>query len=98
MRNDGIPKSFQLMGHTITVANVTPRRWRHGEDCVGMWLPSENRIELLTTLKGTNRQQIFMHEAIHAILDTAGYHKLSEDEDLVDRVAHLLQQMLTTME
>jgi hypothetical protein len=98
MRNDGIPKSFQLMGHTITVVNVTPRKWKHSKDCVGMWLPSENRIELLTTLKGTNRQQTFMHEATHAILDTAGYHKLSEDEDLVDRVAHLLQQMLTTME
>jgi hypothetical protein len=39
-----------------------------------------------------------MHEATHAILDIAGYYTLSEDEALVDRLAHLLQQMLTTME
>jgi hypothetical protein len=39
-----------------------------------------------------------MHEATHAILDTAGYYELSEDEALVDRISHLLQQMLTTME
>jgi len=98
MRKDGIPKSFQLAGHTITVVNVPVRKWKHGKDCVGMWLPSENRIELLTTLKGTHRQQVFMHEATHAILDTAGYYELSEDEPLVDRLSHLLQQMLTTME
>lgn len=98
MRNDGIPKSFQLAGHTIQVVNVSNRKWKHGADSVGMWLPSENRIELLTNLKGTNRQQVFMHEATHAILDIAGYYTLSEDEALVDRLAHLLQQMLTTME
>jgi hypothetical protein len=98
MRKDGIPRRFKLAGHTIEVVSVTTRKWEHGEDCVGMWIPSENRIELLTTLKGTHRQQIFMHEATHAILDTAGYYELSEDEALVDRISHLLQQMLTTME
>jgi hypothetical protein len=98
MRRDGIPKQFQLAGHTIQVVNVPVRKWKHGKDCVGMWLPSENRIELLTTLKGTHRQQVFLHEATHAILDTAGYYELSEDEPLVDRLSHLLQQMLTTME
>lgn len=98
MRKDGIPKSFQLAGHTINVVNIPKRRWKHGDDSVGMWLPEQNRIELLTSLKGTNRQQVFLHEATHAILDIAGYYKLSEDEALVDRIAHLLQQMLTTME
>lgn len=98
MRSDGIPKSFQLAGHTITVVNVPYRKWKHGKDCVGMWMPDLNRIELRQSLKGTHRQQVFMHEATHAILDTAGYYKLSEDEPLVDRLSHLLQQMLTTME
>jgi hypothetical protein len=98
MRKDGIPKRFQLAGHTIEVVNVPVRRWKHGQDSVGMWLPEENRIELLTSLKGTNRQQVFLHEATHAILDIAAYYNLSTDEVLVDRIAHLLQQMLTTME
>jgi hypothetical protein len=32
------------------------------------------------------------------MLDLAGYENLSHDEQLVDRLGHLLQQMLTTME
>lgn len=98
MRSDGIPKSFNLAGHTIIVQSVLPRKWRHSKDCVGMWMPDKNRIELISTLKGTHRQQVFVHEATHAILDIAGYYELSEDEALVDRISHLLQQMLTTME
>jgi len=98
MRRDGIPKSFQLAGHTIKIVNVSKRRWKHGKDTVGIWLPEENIIELISTLKGTHRQQVFMHEATHAVLDIAGYYILSEDEALVDRLAHLFQQMLTTME
>jgi hypothetical protein len=95
---DGIPKQFKLAGHTICIANIPAKKWKHGKDCVGMWMPDQYRIEIVGTLKGTNRQQVFLHEAVHAILDVAGYYELSEDEALVDRVSHLLQQMLTTME
>jgi hypothetical protein len=95
---DGIPKQFKLAGHTIEIVNVPAKKWKHGKDCVGMWMPDQYRIEIIGTLKGTNRQQVFLHEAVHAILDVAGYYELSEDEALVDRVSHLLQQMLTTME
>jgi hypothetical protein len=96
--DDGIPKKFNLAGHTIEVVTVSRRKWKHSKDAVGMWLPDQYRIELLSTLKGTNRQQIFMHEAVHAILDVAGYYELSEDEALVDRLSHLLHHMLVSME
>jgi len=95
---DGIPKKFNLAGHTIEIVNIPRRKWKHGKDCVGMWIPDQYRIELLGSLKGTNRQQVFLHEAVHAILDVAGYYQLSEDEALVDRVSHLLHHMLITME
>ncbi len=95
---DGIPQKFQLAGHTINIVNVPRRKWKHGSACVGMWLPEQYKIELLASLKGTNRQQVFLHEAVHAILDVAGYYKLSEDEALVDRVSHLLHHMLVSME
>lgn len=104
MRTDGVPKSFQLAGHTIEVRTVPPRRWKHGKNCVGIWLPDQYRIEILSTCKGSNRQQVWAHEAIHAMLDVAGYgplpvtKDLSRDEQFVDRLGHLLQQMLTTME
>jgi len=95
---DGIPKKFNLAGHTIEIVNISRRKWKHGKNCVGMWIPDQYRIELLGSLKGTNRQQVFLHEAVHAILDVAGYYQLSEDEALVDRVSHLLHHMLITME
>jgi len=97
-RSDGVPRQFQLAGHTIAVNLVTPRKWKHGKNCVGIWLPNDYRIEVLSTCRGTNRQQVFCHEAIHAMLDIAGHDDLSRDEQLVDRLGHLLQQMLTTME
>lgn len=97
-RSDGVPRQFQLAGHTIAVSLVTPRKWKHGKNCVGIWLPGDYKIELLSSCKGSNRQQVFCHEAIHALLDIAGHDDLSRDEQLVDRLGHLLQQMLTTME
>ena len=98
MRSDGIPRRFQLAGHTIEVRVVPPSKWRHGKDCVGVWLPDLSRIDILSTAKGTHRQQIWCHELVHAILDVAGHPNLSRDEDLVDRLGHLLQQALTSME
>jgi hypothetical protein len=60
-------------------------------------MPNECRIEIHGALTGTARQQAFMHEATHALLDVAGYsNTLSTDEELVDRVAHLLLQMIST--
>ena len=98
MRSDGIPTKFQLTGHTIQVKVVSPSKWKHPKKCVGMWLPDKYEIHILSTCKGTNRQQVWAHEAMHAMLDVAGHDDLSQNEQLVDRLGHLLQQMLTTME
>jgi len=98
MRQDGIPERFQLAGHTINVKVIPPSKWRHGKNCVGMWLPDKYEIHIVSSCKGTNRQQVWAHEATHAMLDIAGHPDLSCDEQFVDRIGHLLQQMLTTME
>jgi hypothetical protein len=98
MREDGIPARFQLAGHTIKVKVITPSKWRHGKNCVGMWLPQKHEIHILSSCKGTYRQQVWAHEATHAILEMAGLDELSSREDKVDLLGHLLQQMLTTME
>jgi hypothetical protein len=97
-RTDGIPKRFQLAGHTIEVRTVPRSKWKHGKNCVGIWLPDTYRIEVLASLRGSNRQQVFTHELIHALLDVAGHDDLSRNEQLVDRLGHLLQQAMTTME
>lgn len=96
MRNDGIPATFQVAAHTITVATVPKSKWKHGKDCVGIWLPDQYRIEILGTLKGSNRQQVFVHEMMHCLCDIAGYNELSGDEVFIDSIAHLLAQALCT--
>ena len=97
-RSDGVPRQFQLAGHTIKVKVIPPSKWRHGKNYVGMWLPDKYEIHIVSSCKGTNRQQVWAHEAVHALLDVAGHDDLSRQEQLVDRLGHLLQQMLTTME
>jgi hypothetical protein len=95
-REDGVPSQFQLAGHTITVVTVPKSRWKY-KNAIALWMPNECRIELHGALTGTARQQAFMHEATHALLDVAGYsNSLSTDEELVDRLANLLLQMIQT--
>ena len=97
-REDGVPSKFQLAGHTITVVTIPKSRWKY-KNAIALWMPNECRIELHGALHGTARVQAFMHEATHAVLDVAGYsNTLSTDEELVDRLAHLLHQMFTTIE
>jgi hypothetical protein len=97
MREDGVPRSFALGPHKIKVVNVPAKKWKWGDTVLAMWMPSECRIELISTLSGTYRQTVFLHEAVHAILDTCGYYDISENEDFVDRFSVILHQMLTTM-
>lgn len=94
---DGTPRHFQLAAHTINIRIVSPSRWKHGKGCVGIWLPDQYRIEIISSCRGSNRAQVLCHEAIHAMLDIAGHDDLSRDEQLVDRLGHLLAQMLTTL-
>jgi hypothetical protein len=88
-----IPRSFQLMAHTITVKAIPGDKWRH-KDCVGFYNYEKQRIELKdagTTMPG----HIFMHELLHAALSAMG-HKLNNDEAFVDQLSGLLQQAFET--
>lgn len=92
----GIPSSFKLVGHKITVKVIPKSRWRR-KSCVGIWLPNQLRIELLDSGEASVVQHTFCHELTHAILDCMG-HDLSQNEQFVDTLGALLQQALTTFE
>jgi len=92
----GIPQSFQLMGHKITVKVIPKARWRR-KSCVGVWIPDKLRIELLDDGEASVVQHTFCHELTHAMLDMIS-HELSRDEQFVDQLGALLQQALTTFE
>ncbi len=91
----GIPKSFQLLGHTINVRIIPRSKWRHGKSVVGMWIPDKLRIDLLADPIESQLQATFCHELTHALLDSMN-HELSHDEVFVDNLGALLQQALTT--
>lgn len=92
----GIPKRFQMLGHTITVRIVPKSRWRH-KDAVGIWEPDKLRISILSGQPMSALQQTFCHEWGHAMLCLMS-HPLEHDEQFIDQLAHLMQNALSTFE
>jgi len=91
----GIPKSFSVCGHTISVAIIPKSRWKHGAKVLGIWLPDRLRIEIRSDQPLTLIAQTFVHEKVHCLLDLMNS-KLSHDEVFVDNFATLLHNSLTT--
>lgn len=91
-----IPKQFQLMGHTYAVRIVKQSDWKDPE-AVGLFDNTSRQILILKSDVAT-MQQVFLHEATHAILLVMGRDELYKDEAFVDLNAGLLHQLLTSME
>jgi hypothetical protein len=97
-----IPRSFQLLGHTIRVEILSVRAWQElGEkydfdDAVGYFSPTD---KLVLIKRGVQSEMLhtFAHELLHAILDSMNS-KLSNDEVFVDNFGGLLAQALATFE
>ena len=75
--------SFRQRGVLVRVYLVTPDEWEHGSECEGVWLPSNNRIEILNELDPVHIQRVLCHELMHCILDLFNS-KMTHDETFVD--------------
>ena len=87
-----IPRQFKLMGHTIKVRFVQLDRKTDGE-----WRSDSKLIALSTRLHKKPRsykEQVFLHEFFHCVLDHMGQTKLSNNEDFVDSMASAFHQAL----
>ena len=89
-----IPRRFQLMGHTITVRRVPKARWKH-KDCCGYFDPAKMIIAVCTGPSISSQEQIFWHEATHAMLYCLGMPEY-DNEQLVDQLGGLIHQIVTT--
>ena len=98
-----IPLSLKLLGQTITV-EYDPSLF-HGEDAHGMAKYRLNKIILQpptdqTPIPKDALEHNFLHELVHHVFFAAGEDlfnpPLHNREWLVDRVAGLLHQVLTT--
>jgi len=95
-----IPKSFEILGQTITVEYR--RTLYKTNKYIGLWIPGKNKILLqqrTKTYEITDEQieQTFLHELTHALLTIMGYENLSNDEKLVDLIGHGLHQIIKSV-
>lgn len=93
-----IPKTFSLGGRDYTVSLVDNHLI--GTNVAYIDFP-KCTVTIANQFKGTictqdYKESTFLHELTHGILDTLGYSKLSEDEELVEGFANLLHQYLKT--
>lgn len=93
----GIPSSFFVGGQKISVEMVNHLDGSLGRCCVGAgWLriadvfKEEHQSE-------SSKENTFLHELVHVILDTMGRDDLSGDEVFVSSFAGFLCESLRTM-
>ena len=90
-----IPKSFQLFGTTYQVKQL-PKVIYNGESVLGKYVPDTYTIEIRKNLKKQMKQEVYLHELMHAILLTLQYKKLGWDETFIERTSKALHQAITT--
>lgn len=91
-----IPDKFQLGAHTILVSKNVPLKEAWGE-----WNNETKNLRLRKPSKrnpDTFYYQTFVHELVHAILDTMGREELSRDAGFVDAFSEYLAQAFLTSE
>lgn len=96
-----IPSSFYLFGQKIVVEYVDTLL--DNESANGLSLYRKNVIHLQKNNAGIMRpdtqiESTFLHELVHFVFCMLGKNNLREDEELVDGVARLLHQAMTTAE
>ncbi|MBQ6395757.1 MAG: hypothetical protein IJH87_05380 [Atopobiaceae bacterium] len=83
-----IPDEVRILGLTYSVVEGD---LNEGD---GYILPRQQRIVLAKGLSEEMREQVFLHEVIHGVLDQLGYSSEYEDEKLVQGLTVGLHQAL----
>lgn len=84
-----IPSTVDILGVPYEI--VTEEMEDNEDGCIS---PRMQRITLRRGLSEEKRDQVFLHELVHGILDQLGYSELYEDEHLVQGLAIGLHQAL----
>jgi hypothetical protein len=87
-----IPTEVKVAGVTYKVLEKEYVVIDHNKNYAGSCCYNESEINVLNTLSGTRKEQVFVHELVHAILMEAGYDE--HDEDQVNRIGIVLHQVL----
>jgi hypothetical protein len=85
-----VPEKVNVAGIEYTVKYVQGLEQKHGLMGLVRYGPAE--IEIDKTLSDERKEQVFVHELLHACFFEAGY--TEQDEDTVNRVSAVLYQVL----
>lgn len=89
-----IPDEFQVGVHTVKVLKN-----RRLKDAYGLWYTAQKEVQLARPKKDWSKFfsfQVFVHEAVHAVLETMGRQDLSENEAFVDGLSEAITQVILT--
>lgn len=87
-----LPTEFKVAGVTYTVEESDQIIIDNKIGYVGSCDYHETNIEILSSLSESRKNDVLIHELMHAILCEAGFDE--QDEELVDRSARVLHQVL----
>lgn len=94
-----IPKEFTLGGveHVVEIQQTVGY-----EQDYGLYDPTRKVIQIAQTSRGrgvpqSSQQQTFLHELVHAILNTMRKDDLYDDEAFVNTFASFLNEAINTM-
>jgi hypothetical protein len=88
-----IPKEFKLFSKTFKVKQLAKV---DATGSLGECDSHKGSIKLLKTLDNENKEIVYLHELVHAILDSIEYEELSRNEKFVDRFSKALHQTIIT--
>lgn len=89
-----IPREFQVGAHTVKVLKN-----KRLTDAYGMWYTAQKEIHLAKPKKDWSEFfafQVFVHEVVHALLETMGRQDLSDNEAFVDGLSEAITQVILT--
>ncbi|WP_034757763.1 hypothetical protein [Rossellomorea vietnamensis] len=87
-----LPVEVKVAGVTYKVSEKEYVEINDNKNYAGSCCYNDSEITVLNTLSDTRKEQVFVHELVHAILMEAGYD--DHDEDQVNRIGIVLHQVL----
>lgn len=93
-----IPIKYRVGGQEVTISNVPNLEGKLGECCL-----ASGYIKIADTFRGglqsdSSKNNTFLHEMVHTILDNMGRSELSEDEIFVSTFAGSLYEIILSAE
>ncbi len=92
-RRDSVSREVHIGGHTYRVKFVKGLA-DGGEPLSGLCMIDNTTIKIEADLNSQRGFQVFWHEILHAVVDQYSLGKGTEEERLVDNLAHATVQLL----